>query len=65
MVDAATHSGGPAVVTVEQRLRMTTVEKLIRLMDLISHDDTDDEMIDRILEAVEEIVMGPPLKNSS
>jgi len=42
----------------EQRRRMTTAEKLIRLMDLISHDETDDETIDRILEAVEEIVMS-------
>jgi len=37
---------------------MTTGEKLIRLMDLISQDETDDETIDRILEAVEEIVLN-------
>lgn len=41
-----------------QRMEMTTGEKLIRLMDLISQDDTDDEMIDVILEAVEAIVLG-------
>lgn len=46
----------PQEVTAEQRVRMTTGEKLIRLMDLISQDETDDEMIDRILEAVEQIV---------
>jgi len=40
----------------EQRSRLTTADKLIRLMDLISQDDTDDETIDRILEAVEQIV---------
>ena len=44
-------------VTEEQRSRMTTGEKLIRLMDLISQDETDDETIDRILEAVEQIVL--------
>jgi tetratricopeptide (TPR) repeat protein len=48
----------PAEVTPEQRRRMTTGEKLIRLMDLISQDETDDETIDRILEAVEEIVLN-------
>jgi len=47
----------PEEVTPEQRSRMTTGEKLIRLMDLISQDETDDETIDRILEAVEEIVL--------
>jgi tetratricopeptide (TPR) repeat protein len=46
----------PEGVTAEQRSRMTTGEKLIRLMDLISQDETDDETIDRILEAVERIV---------
>jgi 3-hydroxyacyl-CoA dehydrogenase len=35
---------------------MTTGEKMIRLMDLISQEETDDETIDRILEAVENIV---------
>ena len=44
-------------VSEEQRSRMTTGEKLIRLMDLISQDETDDETIDRILEAVEQIVL--------
>ena len=47
----------PEEVTAEQRRRMTTGEKLIRLMDLISKDETDDETIDRILEAVEQIVL--------
>ncbi len=42
----------------EQMKRMTTGEKLIRLMDLISQDETDDETIDRILEAVEQIVLN-------
>lgn len=52
-------SGGTVVgVTAEQRIRMTTGEKLIRLMDLISRDETDDETIDRILEAVEQIVLN-------
>jgi 3-hydroxyacyl-CoA dehydrogenase len=37
---------------------MSTGEKLIRLMDLISRDETDDETIDRILEAVEQIVLN-------
>jgi tetratricopeptide (TPR) repeat protein len=48
----------PEEVTAEQRRRMTTGEKLIRLMDLISQDETDDETIDRILEAVEQIVLN-------
>jgi tetratricopeptide (TPR) repeat protein len=42
----------------EQRERMTPGRKLIRLMDLISRDETDDETIDRILEAVEQIVLS-------
>ena len=42
----------------EQRTQMTTGEKLIRLMDLISQDETDDETIDRILKAVEQIVLN-------
>lgn len=46
----------PNEVTSEDRGRMTTGQKLIRLMDLISQDETDDETIDRILEAVEQIV---------
>lgn len=46
----------PEGVTAEQRSPMTTGEKLIRLLDLISQDETDDETIDRILEAVEQIV---------
>ena len=48
----------PQGVTAEQRNRMTTGEKLIRLMDLISQDETDDETIDRILEAVEQIILS-------
>ena len=40
----------------EQKSELTIGEKLIRLMDLISHDDTDDETIDVILKAVEAIV---------
>jgi hypothetical protein len=48
----------PEEVTAEERRRMTTGEKLIRLMDLISQDETDDETIDRILEAVEQIVLN-------
>ena len=48
----------PEGFTAEQRNRMTTGEKLIRLMDLISQDETDDETIDRILEAVEQIVQN-------
>src|SRR5439155_17635425 len=51
-------SPGPLTkeVSSEDRARMTTGQKLIRLMDLISQDETDDETIDRILEAVELIV---------
>lgn len=45
-------------VASEGRHRMTTGQKLIRLMDLISMDETDDETIDRILEAVEQIVIN-------
>ena len=44
-------------LTPEHKNRMTTGEKLIRLMDLLSRDETDDGMIDRILEVVEEIVL--------
>lgn len=44
-------------LSTEQRSEMTIGEKLIRLMDLISHDDTDDQTIDVILEAVEAIVI--------
>jgi hypothetical protein len=58
MAIKASASAMPNVVTAEQRGRMTTGEKLIRLMDLISHDETDDETIDRILEAVEQIVLN-------
>jgi tetratricopeptide (TPR) repeat protein len=46
----------PNEVASEHKRRMTTGQKLIRLMDLISQDETDDETIDRILEAVEQIV---------
>ena len=52
------NGGSSSVLTAEQRNRMTTSEKLIRLMDLISQDTTDDETIDRILEAVEKIVFN-------
>ncbi len=43
-------------IALEERSRLTTGQKLIRLVDLISRDGTDDETIDRILEAVERIV---------
>lgn len=50
-------SSGPLPKEVtEDRGRMTIGQKLIRLMDLISQDETDDETIDRILEAVEQII---------
>lgn len=48
----------PEEVSADERSWMTTGEKLIRLMDLISKDETDDETIDRILEAVEQIVLN-------
>lgn len=48
----------PGALTPDQRATMTTGEKLIRLMDLISRDDTDDEMIDKILDTVEAIVLN-------
>jgi tetratricopeptide (TPR) repeat protein len=57
-IKSSSPTKGEAVVTAEQRIRMTTGEKLIRLMDLISRDETDDETIDKILEAVEEIVLN-------
>jgi hypothetical protein len=50
--------GQLSALSAEQRMEMSTGEKLIRLMDLISHDETDDETIDVILEAVEAIVLG-------
>jgi tetratricopeptide (TPR) repeat protein len=50
--------GQLSALSPERRMEMTTGEKLIRLMDLISHDDTDDATIDVILEAVEAIVLG-------
>lgn len=52
------HPAQLSALSNEQRLGMSTAEKLIRLMDLISHDETDDETIDVILEAVEAIVLG-------
>jgi tetratricopeptide (TPR) repeat protein len=55
MVKAST-APHPKEATWEHLGRMTTGQKLIRLMDLISQDETDDETIDRILEAVEQIV---------
>jgi hypothetical protein len=48
----------PNKLTPDQAGRMTTGEKLMRLMDLISQDETDEETIDKILEAVEEIVIS-------
>jgi len=48
----------PGTLAPEERQATTSGGKLIRLMDLISQDDTDDEMIDRILEAVEQIVLN-------
>src|SRR6185369_2772373 len=50
--------GQLSALSAEQRMEMSTGEKLIRLMDLISDDETDDETIDVILEAVEAIVLG-------
>ena len=47
-----------SALSFEQKSKMTIGEKLIRLMDLISHDETDDETIDVILGAVEAIVIG-------
>jgi hypothetical protein len=38
---------------------MTTGDKLVRIMDLLSRDDTDDDKVDRALTAVEDIVLGP------
>ena len=52
-----TNGTSTKVITREQRRRLSTAEKLIRIMDLISTDETDDETIDCILEAVEEIVL--------
>lgn len=51
-------SAKPERLSHEQVKRMTTGEKLIRLMDLVSRDETNDEMIDRILEVVEEIILN-------
>ena len=48
----------PEKLSPDQLKCMTTGQKLIRLMDLISQDETDDETIDRILEAVEQIVLN-------
>lgn len=55
IVRASNHTLPQGVAPV-QRNRMTIGEKLIRLMDLISHDETDDETIDKILDVVEQIV---------
>jgi len=44
---------------------MTTHEKLRRLVDLISQDETDDDTIDLILEAVERIVFARRPKSIS
>jgi tetratricopeptide (TPR) repeat protein len=53
----ATNVSPTKVITPEQRRGLSSAEKLIRIMDLISNDETDDETIDCILEAVEEIVL--------
>jgi tetratricopeptide (TPR) repeat protein len=50
----------PEKLTPEQRESLTTPQKLVRIIDLISRDETDDEAIDRILDAVEEIALGSP-----
>jgi len=50
----------PRKLTREQMYELTTPQKLMRIVDLISRDETDDEMIDRMLEAVEEIALGDP-----
>jgi tetratricopeptide (TPR) repeat protein len=55
-IKASSRAGYEGVAS-DQRHPMTTGQKLIRLMDLISKDETDDETIDRILEAVEQIVV--------
>jgi tetratricopeptide (TPR) repeat protein len=47
-------------LTREQMYELTTPQKLMRIVDLISRDETDDEMIDRMLEAVEEIALEDP-----
>jgi len=47
-------------LTREQMYELTTPQKLMRIVDLISRDETDDEMIDKMLEAVEEIALGGP-----
>lgn len=52
--DGLSRSSTPEIAPAKGR--MTTGEKLIRLMDLISREDTDDETIDRILTAVEQII---------
>jgi tetratricopeptide (TPR) repeat protein len=46
----------PTGIATQERSHLTTGQKLIRLVDLISRDGTDDETIDRILDAVEQIV---------
>jgi hypothetical protein len=48
----------PDKLSPEEIKRMTTGQKLIRLMDLVSRDETDDEMINNILESVEQIVLN-------
>ncbi|HJZ69466.1 MAG TPA: hypothetical protein VKF81_15185 [Blastocatellia bacterium] len=50
----------PEKLTPEERELLTTPQKLIRIIDLISRDETDDAAIDRILDAVEEITLGRP-----
>jgi hypothetical protein len=55
-VNAIRGRSGSSIVTPKDRARMTTGQKLIRLMDLVSQEDTDDETIERILQAVEQIL---------
>jgi hypothetical protein len=54
MLSEPGHSG--AEFAPGRQKTMTTGKKLIRLMDLISRDDTDDETIGKILDAVEKII---------
>src|SRR5215510_10548485 len=40
--------------TPAQRALMTTSEKLLRIVDLICRDETDDRLLDKVLRAVEQ-----------
>src|SRR5262249_43056792 len=46
----------PAQSTPAQRALMTTSEKLLRIVDLICRDETEDRLLDKVLRAVEQIV---------